>query len=193
MRSRSRFTPLVHSGVHVVGIDLRRLFIERSRRRARREGLQIELRVENLRYAEIPEGEFHGIYNWFYSFGYFSDQQNLDLIDRYAKGLRPGGRLLIDQLNRERILRNFRKQHEIGEILFKSRWDSRKGRMHLRRIVNGIDEPRNRSSQRWYTPREMKRLVERVGLKIENTYGSISGEPFHRSSAQMITVAIKPG
>ena len=52
------------------------------------------------------------------------------------------------------------------------RWDSRKGRMHLRRIVNGIDEPRNRSSQRWYTPREMKRLVERVGLKIENIYGS---------------------
>ena len=40
--------PLAHSGIQVVGMDLRKSFIERARRRARREGLQVDLRVAEI-------------------------------------------------------------------------------------------------------------------------------------------------
>ena len=60
----------------------------------------------DLRSIEF-ENEFHAIYNWFNSFGYFSDGENAEVVRRFARALRPGGRLLIDHLNRERILRNF--------------------------------------------------------------------------------------
>lgn len=56
--------PLACSGIQIVGIDLRKSFIERARRRARREGIQVDLRVADLRFAEIPHSEFHGILNW---------------------------------------------------------------------------------------------------------------------------------
>ena len=112
---------LAKHGVEVVGIDLRSTFINRAKRRFSRDGVQADLRSMDLRSIEF-ENEFHAIYNWFNSFGYFSDGENADVVRRFARALRPGGRLLIDQLNRERILRNSLPMSVNHGVLF--RWQS---------------------------------------------------------------------
>ncbi len=182
--------PLARHGVQVVGLDLRRAFVDRARRRARKEGVQADLRCMDLRSIDF-ENEFHAVCNWFNSFGYFSDAENADVARRFARALRPGGRLLVDQLNRERILRNFRPADLKHGVRMLSRWDARAERITVQRVIAGIPNDESRSSQRLYTPAQMRRLLAVAGLEVESVFGSLNGEPCHRGSDRMIVVARK--
>ena len=182
--------PLAAHGVKVVGIDLRPAFVARAKRRFRKDGLQADLRCMDLRSLAF-ESEFHGVCNWFNSFGYFSDGENADLARRFARALRPGGRLLIDQLNRERILRNFRPVDVKHGVRIRSRWDARGQRLIGQRVIAGIAEEESRSSQRLYTLAQMRGLLASTGLAVESAFGSLSREPYHRGSGRMIVVARK--
>ena len=181
---------LARQGVEVVGIDLRSTFVKRAKRRFRRKGVQADLRSMDLRSIDF-ENEFHAIYNWFNSFGYFSDGENIDVVRRFSRALRLGGRLLIDQLNRERILRNFRPVGVRHGVLAQSKWDPREERLIGQCVVDGIAEYESRSSQRLYTLSQMRNLLSSLGLKVENVYGSLNREPYRRGSRQMIVVAHK--
>ena len=182
--------PLAQGGVQVVGIDLRRAFIDRARRRFRKDGVHADLRCMDLRSIEF-EDEFHAVCNWFNSFGYLSHGENADLARRFARALRPGGRLLIDQLNRERILRNFRPVDVKHGVRIRSRWDARGQRLDSQRVIAGIAEEESRSSQRLYTLAQMRGLLASAGLEVESVHGSLKGEPYHRGSDRMIVVARK--
>ena len=181
---------LAKHGVEVVGIDLRSTFVNRAKRRFSRDGVQADLRNMDLRSIEF-ENEFHAIYNWFNSFGYFSDGENAEVVRRFARALRPSGRLLIDQLNRERILRNFRPVSVNHGVFFRSKWDPREERLIGQRVIGGITEAESRSSQRLYTLSQMRNLLASAGLDVEIVYGSLCCEPYHRGSHQMIVVARK--
>lgn len=183
--------PLARHGVQVVGIDLRRAFVDRARRRFRKEGVRADLRRMDLRSIDFEE-EFHAVCNWFNSFGYFSDGENAGVARRFARALRPGGRLLIDQLNRERILRNFKPVDVKHGVRMLSRWDARQERITVQRVTAGIAEEESRSSQRLYTRTQMRDLLASAGLRVESVYGSLDREPFHRGSDRMIVVARKP-
>ena len=184
--------PLARGGVQVVGIDLRRAFVDRARRRLGKEGVQADLRCMDLRSIDF-ENEFHAVCNWFNSFGYFSDAENADVARRFARALRPGGRLLVDQLNRERILRDFRPVEVKYGVRIRSRWDARRERLIGQRAIAGIAEEESRSSQRLYTPAQMGGLLAAAGLAVESVFGSLDREPHHRGSDRMIVVARKTG
>jgi SAM-dependent methyltransferase len=181
---------LAEAGCRVTGIDLRRRFIQRARRRFWNAGLRGTVEVMDIRNLDY-KNEFQGILNWFGSFGYFSDTDNLDVIRRYASALKPGGRLLIDQANRERILRNFIHERTSGAVIFRNRWDKSTQRVIARRVVNGRDDAANMSSIRLYTFNQMCGLYERAGLRVEAVYGSASGEAYSRLSRRMILVGRK--
>jgi hypothetical protein len=78
------------------------------------------------------EGQFDGIINWGGSFGYFSEAENARLVEAYVRALRPGGRLLIEQPDREYILRHFQRVMRIGSITRRNRWDARNQRVVTR-------------------------------------------------------------
>ena len=181
---------LAKRGVQVVGIDLRKSFIDRAKRRFRREGVKADLRCMDLRAVEF-EDEFDAVCNWFISFGYFSDRENAEVVMRFSRALRPGGRLLIEQLNRERILRNFRPEEVRDGARFRSRWDRRGERLVAQRVVEGIAEEESWSSQRLYTPSQMRSLLSSAGFEVEDVHGSREGEPYRRGSSRMIFVARK--
>jgi SAM-dependent methyltransferase len=177
-------------GCSVTGVDLRHRFVNRARQRFRKEGLTGRFQVMDLRSLDF-EQEFDGAFNWGGSFGYFSDKENLELLRRYARALRPGGRLLIDQVYREYILRHFAAEKKRGEVLVWNYWDKEAKRIISRRIVDGRNDPKNMSSMRLYTLRETKELLENVGLRVEAFYGSFKGEKFSRSSPHLIAVGRK--
>jgi len=181
---------LAYHGCAVTGVDLRAQFVNRARRRFRTQGLSGRFKVMDLRRMDF-EQEFDGIFNWGGSFGYFSEKENLELLRRYARALRPGGRLLIDQVYREYILRHFAPQKRRGEVIVRNYWDKNAQRIISRRIVNGRNDPKNMSSMRLYTFRETRQLFEKAGLTIEAFYGSFKGEEFRRSSPHMIAVGWK--
>lgn len=179
-------------GCAVTGVDLRPQFVNRARLRFRKEGLDGRFRVMDLRSLDFKE-EFDGVFNWGGSFGYFSDKENLELLRLYARALRPGGRLLIDQVYREYILRHFMPEKRRGEVIVRNFWDKDTKRIISRRIVDGRNDPKNMSSMRLYTFRETKELFKQACLVVEAFYGSFQGEKFRRSSPHLIAVGRKPG
>ena len=182
---------LACQGCAVTAVDLRPQFVNRARRRFRTEGLDGRFRVMDLRDLDFEE-EFDGVFNWGGSFGYFSDKENLELLRRYARALRPGGRVLVDQVYREYILRHFMPEKRRGEVIVRNYWDKDTQRIISRRIINGHNDPKNMSSMRVYTFRETKQLFEQAGLIVDTFYGSFKGEQFRRSSPHLIAVGRKP-
>jgi SAM-dependent methyltransferase len=193
--------PLAKLGLNASGVDLRKKFIDRAKRRFRRARLSWSPRVMDLREIEF-EDEFHGICNWYGSFGYFTNREHQDLVLRYAKALRPGGRLLIDQTNRQRILRSFlpetydknlRRDGAIMNLRTQSKWNPRTQRVEaIWTIEKGAERIENPLLHRLYTQRQMAQLFENAGLEVGTVYGSPRGEPYARSSWRMITVGVKP-
>lgn len=182
---------LARAGCDVVGVDRLERFVRRARARFRREGVVGRFSVVDLRELDF-EGEFHGVCNWFTSFGYCSDQVNFDILRRLTAALRPGGRLLIDQCNRERILRDFRSVEEREGVRIHNRWDPASQRIVGRWVVKDKgNRSEHASAIRLYTPAQMKRLFERAGLRVERFYGGPDGSVFGRSSRRMIVVGRK--
>ena len=180
--------PLAELGIRVTGIDLRGRFLRRARNRFREAGLDAVFQKTDLRAVEF-EGGFGGVFNWGGSFGYFSEAENLDVLMRYGRALRRRGKLLIDQPNRERILRHFVARRRMGVLTTRTSWDAVRKRVVSHRTRNGCQDSRDTSSIRLYTLGEMKRLLERAGLKFERAYGGPTGEEYRPSARRLIVVA----
>lgn len=182
---------LSQAGLEVTCIDLRKEFILRAQRRFKKAGLPGAFTVVDLRHM-ILQNPFHGIFNWGGSFGYFDDTENANLVQTYARALRPGGRLLIQQPNRENLLRNFAARIQRSDrLIVLNRWDSKRQRVVSRRLLDGKEDPNNRSSMRLYTPTQMKDLLRQADLTVESIYGSPSGQMYRRSAPEMIMVGRK--
>lgn len=183
--------------VHVAGTgcvvtcaDLRQSFITRARKRFRAAGVAGKFVVVDLRKIGF-EAEFDAVYNWGGSFGYFTEDENFELVKRLARALRRGGRLLIGQPHREFILRHFLSEIRVGAAINRNQWNAKTNRIITRRAVGGRENPKDVSSMRLYTRSELQGLFERVGLTVEAVYGSIRGEGYLRTSRQLYMVGRK--
>jgi SAM-dependent methyltransferase len=184
---------LARAGCVVTGIDLRDTFIRRARRRFRAAGLHGTFRVLDLRRLDM-EGQFDGVLSWSGSFGYFSEAENARLVGAHVRALRPGGRLLIEQPDREHILRHFQQVMPVGSFTVRNGWDARNQRVVSRRSESGVEDRRNSSSMRLNTPAQMRALFERQGLIVEQVQRSLVFESkYGRSVPRMVTVGRKPG
>jgi SAM-dependent methyltransferase len=181
---------LAQAGCDVTGADIRRAFVARARKRFRAAGVGGSFAVLDMREIDWCS-EFHAIYNWGGSFGYFNDEENADLILRFGRALRPGGRLLVEQLNRERILRRFLREVATERRVSHNRWNRRRQRVESSYFVKGVHDARDRSSMRLYTPCQMRVLFERAGLRVESVYGDLQGSPYTRLGQELIVVGRK--
>jgi len=180
---------LAKAGIHVTGVDLTPSYIKRAEKRFAEEGLRGKFIVSDLREIEF-DNEFRGAFNWQGSFGYFSEEDNLDVIRRYARSLRPGGRLLIDQPSREWILRHFRASVRKGEIESTSHWKPQTERVdtHFRNIKSG--EYWNMTI-RLYTPVQLEHLFQKAGLEVEAIFGELNAQPYRRGARRIYVVGRK--
>ena len=183
--------PLAEAGLLVMGIDHNPYFLDRARARFAEGELEGEFLVGDIREISLI-GSFHAAFNWAGSFGYFSDEENLETLRRLARAVRPGGRVLVDQPNREYVLRHFVKERRHGPLTVVNRWNARQERIESRWTL------RRRGSKhtyamaiRLYTPVQMRRLFKQAGLKVEASYGSPDGKKFRRSSRRLILVGRK--
>jgi len=183
---------LALAGCAVTGVDIRPAFVARARDRFQATGVSGAFAVLDMRAIDWC-GEFDGVYNWGGSFGYFHDWGNAELIRRYSRALRAGGRLVVEQPNRERILRGFRAELASDRRVVRNRWDARRDRMESRFLVVGVHRPRDRSSIRLYTPGQMRALFEGAGLRIEAVYGDVRGAPYTRAGEKLVVVGRKDG
>ena len=187
------------AGLHVTGIDQSRLFLDRSRRAAQRQKVTVNWVQGDVRTMEFPP-VFDAAVNLFTSIGYFkSDEENYQIVARGTGALKPGGRLLIDTINRDRITRNPQRQSWApvgrGVQLERTSFDWERGRLDSRRVLMMPDGERRETmiSLRLYTVSELRAMYERAGLEIEGLYGSTAGVRFAPDSPRIAIVGRKPG
>jgi ubiquinone/menaquinone biosynthesis C-methylase UbiE len=133
---------LAVEGCAVVGVDATELFLERARADAKTLGVDVDYRHGDLRALPVADAEMDAVLSWFTSFGYFGDADNQAVLREYARVMKPGGRLLIEMLNRDDIVRRhvsapFAQVARVGEdlLLDQSSFDPIAGRMETDRTV----------------------------------------------------------
>ncbi len=187
---------LARLGLDVTGADLTASYIRRARRRAKAEGTDVRFFRCDMR--ELPfDGQFDAVVNWFTSFGYFDDAGDLATAKAAFAALKPGGKFLVEMLNKSWMLAHFRPDHDDTvhgvRIVSHARWDARSGRVHNRwTFSKGRKVETHRFSHRLYNGTEIRRLLRAAGFRDVRLFGHPPLGRFTRHSRRMIAVATRP-
>ncbi len=106
-------------GYRVVGVDRTQAYLDRARRQAATEELEIDFIQEDMRTFCKPEA-FDVIINIFTSFGYFEDPtQDRQVVMNIHRSLNTNGTFLMDLMGKEVLARIFeeRRWHEQEGVL----------------------------------------------------------------------------
>lgn len=188
--------PLAKLGLAMTGVDFTMRSIRRARRHAGRNGLTVRLVQRDMREITFDE-EFDAAVNWGGSFGYFSDADNLAFCNRVLRALKPGGRFLVEGINRSWVQTHFRprSEHAFGDVrLVQERgWDKRTGRaVATWTFTKGRETERHRLSMHLYNGTEMRSLLRAAGFREITCLGYPPLGRFSRHSRRLIAVAARP-
>lgn len=195
-RHALELTRRLHS---VTGLELNGWLLDKAKASATFETLptliQGDMRELNF------NSEFDVAINMFTSMGYF-DTENEDTVflTGVYKALRSEGLFLIDFINRDWFLDNFKSRDsrvlvDGSEFLIERTYDSATSRNTeccIRFDPNGTITNRVVSSLRIYSVAELIRMVEDVGFIHYKSFGSFSGEVLLRASKRAILLFKKP-
>jgi SAM-dependent methyltransferase len=138
---------------------------------------------------------FDWVLNFFTSFGYFEkERENFRVLEEIRRVLTPGGRLLIDLFNRERVVRDLvpRETQRFGGLTAEiERWFDRETQRVNKRIRLERADGREESyleSVRAYAPGEVEMGMRWAGLEVERLYGGFEAQPFSAESDRLILV-----
>ena len=190
--------PLAKAGMQVTGFDYTQYFLDKARRDSRKQGVRIEWVRGDVREMDF-EPVFDAAINMFTSIGFFpTEQENFEVVRRAAVALKPGGRFLLDTINREYIVRHFQPTHwqplGRGVLIERRRMDWHTGYMHSVRTL--IDPRRRRRRQefyiRLYTLAELVGMFERTGLIVQHVFGGFDGSAYSPDAQRMILLGRRP-
>lgn len=161
--------PLAKNGMQVTGIDFASSYLTRARSASRASGVSVRWLCRDMRAINFHE-EFDAAINWFGSFGYFSDRDNLAFARRVCDSLRPGGRFLVEGLSRPWIVRHhlpvLDETYGGVRVVVRWAWNQRLSRMtDLWTMSKGRRVERHRTSVRLYSGREIDGLLREAGFE----------------------------
>lgn len=188
--------PLAETGLQMTGVDLTESFLKTARRKSQKERLRIRYVHSDMRNIEFDE-EFHAAFNWFGSFGYFSDADNLVFCKKVFNALRPGGRFLVEGPNKTRIKNDFieRTEQNINGVSIKARnkWHRNKNRILSEwTFTRGGKRERHRVDVRVFDAAEIRSLLRAAGFHNIECYGRPPLGRFTRHSRRLMAVGRKP-
>ncbi len=185
---------LARKGIHVVGIDNNKKYLEYAINAAEALGVKVSYRIGDMRNLELYDS-FDRVLLWFNSFGYFPDIENNLVLTGAFNVLRKGGFLLLDLMNRDGVVSSLPRDYvlELGNNLeiHRHRFDSVTSNLIADRIVVINGEVRRSSYViRLYTFAEVKQNLLNSGFNEVRVYGNLN-EPFTSRSGRMLIVANK--
>jgi len=190
---------LVSRDYDVVGFDLSKPLLQKGLEEAKQRSLKI-----NFFHGDMRNLDFHGVFDacfcWQSSFGYFEDAVNLDVLARVNRALLPEGRLLLDVMNRDYVIRKMphRIWWEGEECLFleEGEFDFEESILHMNRSFI-YEDGRPVIEQDWhirlYSPHELRQILGEAGLRVTELSGSMHyrGDFIGRDSPKLIARAEK--
>lgn len=188
---------LARRGYHVTGVDLSSDLLAVAKEAAENEGLKIPFLKGDMRFPPL-ESKFHFLINMFTSFGYFeNDQENSRIFAAFAEALHPGGKFLMDYINKDQVLAGLiAKDTKIqGERTLIQERSYHHTTRRLEKKITIIYQGKQKQfleSVRLYTPEEILAMAEENHLIIDKCCGSLQGETFTLNSPRLVLVGSKP-
>ena len=149
----------------------------------------------DMRNLPFARQSFDWVLNFFTSFGYFErERENFAVLEQIERLLRPGGRFLIDFLNRDHVLANLKESEvqEIGgrRVAIERRYDEQTRRINktMRLESDGVAPRTFLESVRAYTEDEVTIGLRWAGLEADAIFGNFEGETYRRDSQRLIII-----
>ena len=205
---------LARRGFEVTGVDFSETELERARAAAREAGVTLTLACQDIRDMEFA-GEFDLAVNLFSSIGYFSDDEDRLVLDRFWRALKAGGLFVLDTRNRDQIVRSLppeeRKRVNGWTLRIENAFDPATSRWRARwsRIAGpgaarpgpprgGPGEKRAAGEQligeseiRLYSAHELSAMLRPERWSRVELYGGLDGTPFSLDAPRIVLVARK--
>ena len=186
---------LSERGYEVTGVDITSDFLEIAEEESEERGVDVDYIEEDMREISYEE-EFDRIILVYTSFGYFDDEENLQVLENVSEALKPGGLFCFDTLNRDVFLKHFSpyvvKEKGNDMMIDRNEFDFATGRWENKRIVikdgEKIEKP---FTIRLYSLTEIIDLLDEAGFEIYNTFGDWDGTSLSEDSRRMIIIAKK--
>jgi SAM-dependent methyltransferase len=190
---------LAARGYDLVGFDLSQSQLDWAGGLAQERGQRLQFTHGDMRDLNYNES-FDAVYSWNTSFGFFEEDKNFDVAQRVFKALRPGGRFLLDVVNRDFIV-----AQQPGQTWFEGDGcvciddvsiDFITSRMKCKRTLM-LTTGKNREcsySVRIYGLHELGKMLHDVGFKVLTVSGrpEMPGVFFGATSPRIIILAAKP-
>ncbi|PTX59085.1 ubiquinone/menaquinone biosynthesis C-methylase UbiE [Melghirimyces profundicolus] len=176
-------------GLKVTGIDLSPVLLKYAEKASK--GRDIRYVRGDMRDLPFEENEFAAVFNLFTSFGYFiEDGENEKVLSEIHRVTQPGGRFLIDFLNRNAVEKNLVPEsvrEENGVKITERRWID--GDFVRKKITlsDSRGQREYRERVKMYDRTRMVEMMEKAGLTVEGVRGDFEGSPYsEEESPRMI-------
>ncbi|MBI2955884.1 MAG: class I SAM-dependent methyltransferase [Acidobacteria bacterium] len=184
---------LARRGFQVTGVDISARLLAQARRQAASEGLHIEFRRADMRQLRYRR-RLDLVLNLFTSFGYFGEAADVQVLKTFHRSLRPGGRLVVDVINRDWAIRHMppKSRVRLGRIaLTQTRhfdfgsstavevWLAQQGRSRWQSAIR----------YRLYSGHELVGLAEAAGFRRAQVFGGLRGQPLTWKSRRLVLLA----
>ena len=187
--------PLARAGYRVTGVDRSEALLAEARRRAGDAGDGPEFVRADYRELPFADASFDAAINLYTSLGYLGDEQDTQVLAEIARVLRPGARLVIETMHRDRLVRDWRDQdwHMVGEgrlLLEQRTFDAASGvAQTTQTLIEPSGERDSRTfSVRVYTATELAAMLLRAGFAEARCYGDLEGAPL-TTATRLVIVA----
>jgi len=183
-------------GYRTTGVDFNPRYLAIAAAEAAGAGVEVAWRPGDMR-ALAFRAEFDGVYSFFTSFGYYDDADNERVLAGVAAALRPGGRFLLDIVNRDHILvhpnlRTWAQRDDGGLFVEEVSIELAASRVVSKQMLldpQGGTQVTKRFSLRAYTCAELAALMARHGLAVRETWGGYGREPFGTEARRLVLVS----
>ena len=187
---------MARTGFKVTGLDFNAHYLEIAAEESARANVPVDWVVGDMRRLSF-ENEFAGVYSYYTSFGYFSDAENEAVIANVAQALQPGGRFLLDMMNRDWLLTHPQQriwnQRDDGALLMEEvSLDLKASRVKSRLMMIAPEGGARLTKEfdlRAYTCAELTALLRRHGLEVLEIWGDPERSEYSTESRRLILLA----
>ncbi|HUH73607.1 MAG TPA: methyltransferase domain-containing protein [Chitinophagales bacterium] len=183
---------LAEKGYQVVGLDISPKSIETAIKRY--QNSHLDFFIHDMRQA-FRLNYFDYILNFFTSFGYFKQlKENQEVFSAIHKGLKPGGRAMIDFMNVEKVLNNIvdRETKEINGINFYIRRNVEDG--FIKKTIK-VDDGKKisffKEEVQILKPVHFYQMIQDEGFKLIKEFGDYQLGPFDSKSSDRYILIIE--
>jgi ubiquinone/menaquinone biosynthesis C-methylase UbiE len=168
---------LARAGYRMTGADRSQALLDEARRR----GAEFELVQADYRDLPFPDAGFDAVFNLFSALGYTGEEGDARALGEFRRVLRPGGKLVIETMHRDRLMRVFQPRRwerlPTGYLLEEGAFDQVEG-VYANTITYIADDGSPRAlpyAIRVYTITELVKMLRAAGFEQVDCYGGLDG------------------